>query len=108
MVKKLKLTPPTPEQSVFRDFSVKMGFNAKQIAEAGNAIGLSAPVSYAISQGRREVSETERLAMSAVLAGLAPYDGGNEDEIIAVRQLSDIVKKIASGKHIPDLASSQE
>lgn len=57
----------------FHDFMKRAGFNLKEVSLAGKAIGLNAGVAQRLSRGLRELEETERLAMSAYLAGLEPW-----------------------------------
>lgn len=68
----------------FRIWMARMGF--KRMGDAGREIGIrSDPTISAVSTGRRELSVTERLAMSAVRAGLQPWTPDYDDALKAER-----------------------
>ncbi len=58
----------------FRVWVIRMGFNQKQITAAANTIGIQNSVTASLTfNGKRELTLTERLAMSARRAGLQPW-----------------------------------
>lgn len=79
--------------SDFSEWMRARGFHGKQISEAGRAIGHgNATTSQKTYHGERELTDTERLAMSAVAAGLAPWTPETERETAAVRAFLDLVR----------------
>ncbi len=81
------------------DFSVwmeKMGFNGKQVGAAGEAIGLDARGTPGrLYRGERPLTDTERLAMAAVRAGLPAWTPETDQEIQDVKALREIVDRAA-------------
>lgn len=66
----------------FKRWSALMGFNRKQVRECCRLIGITGPTSASmISTGKRELKETERLAMSALRLGLKPWTPDYDDEL---------------------------
>jgi len=79
--------------NIFREWMHRMGFNGKQVTKAGNAIGMTGVRSIqATGTGEREVTETERLAMSAVAAGLEPWSPDYHDKLVKVRSVMDLIE----------------
>lgn len=69
----------------FRIWMARMGFRGK--GEAGRQIGImSDPTTSAIVTGKRELTLAERLAMSAVRAGLQPWTPDYDDELMSARR----------------------
>lgn len=70
------------------DFLAWMGrVGYRRQGAAGRAIGLmSDPTITAVVHGRRELTLTERLAMSAVRAGLQPWTPDYDAELMAAQQ----------------------
>jgi hypothetical protein len=69
----------------FRIWMARMGFRGK--GEAGRRIGImSDPTTSAIVNGKRELTPSERLAMSAVRAGLQPWTPDYDDELMSERR----------------------
>jgi hypothetical protein len=61
--------PATP----FAAWRDAMGFNGKQVAEAGASVGLGNQVAGAMNRGSRKLSHLELLGLTAALAGLPPF-----------------------------------
>lgn len=82
------------------DFQIwvqKMGFNGKQIAEAGRRIGHGHPdTSGKTNRGERELTETERLAMAAVRAGLPAWTPETDQEIADAGAMVEIMNRAAA------------
>jgi hypothetical protein len=99
--------------SDFKKWVAAIGFNRKEVAKAGELIGIGRNSSQERNQGLKDCSLTERLAMSAIAAGLPPWEPSNEEEIEACRQIIEPFRKIladqrpsyrpsaSSGRHIP-------
>lgn len=74
----------------------KMGYNRKQVREAAATIGMTgATIASQTSSGTRELTLTERLAMSAVRAGLKPWTPDNDQEIADLATLREMIKRFA-------------
>ena len=70
----------------FRTWVARMGFNSKQQSQAALLIGMEGRVASSTSTGKRELTPTERLAMSAIRAGLKPWTPEYDDELLKVGQ----------------------
>lgn len=71
-------------EPLFRAWATRMGFHNKQVLMAGQKIGIKNTTTASLTyRGKRELTLTERLAMSAVRAGLQPWDPAYDDELIA-------------------------
>lgn len=75
----------------FRAWMKAMGFNAKQVALAGETIGMASAMAGRTARGERDLSDTERLAMAAVTANLPRWKPTNATEIEAVRTLNTML-----------------
>jgi hypothetical protein len=65
------------------DFTIwreRMGFGVKQTGHAASLIGYRARSATAMATGKRRPDRTDRLAMSAVRAGLEPWTPQNDKE----------------------------
>lgn len=70
--------------TLFRQWLRRMGFNGHQVMTGAARIGINTPrIASAISTGKRELTLTERLAMSAVRAGLEPWSPEYDGELMA-------------------------
>lgn len=68
----------------FRIWASRMGFNQRQVATAGEHIGINNKWTASKTfTGKRELTQAERLAMSAVRAGLQPWTPEYDDELTA-------------------------
>lgn len=70
----------------FRLWAARMGFNQRQVTAAAEVIGINNKATASLTfTGKRELSHAERLAMSAVRAGLQPWTPEYDDELQAGR-----------------------
>lgn len=76
----------------FSRWCAVMGFNGKQIGAAGKAIGIEPPVASHTNTGKRDLTYTERLAMSAVRAGLEPWTPDTDAEPAAVAAILELIR----------------
>ncbi|MEH7904033.1 hypothetical protein V7794_22820 [Rhizobium laguerreae] len=86
--------PTVADENDSNDFRVwmkSMGYNAKQVSNAGELVGMSPSLAGHSSRGLRELTQTERLAMAAATAGIPPWTPENADEIETVRILRRIL-----------------
>jgi hypothetical protein len=88
----------------FREWCKRLGFNGKQLSAAGSLIGISARNSSLTASGHRELSPSERLAMSAVRVGLLPWTPGYDAALTAASSGS----QTASASEDPQVADTQE
>ncbi|EUB97261.1 hypothetical protein PMI07_000837 [Rhizobium sp. CF080] len=66
----------------FRVWVARLGFNGRQISQAAELMGITGSNTVSlISTGKRELTVSERLAMSAVRAGLKPWTPEYDDEL---------------------------
>lgn len=80
----------------FHKWREQMGFNAKQIVLAGQAIGLAKDRAKRISQGHLELSQTERYAMTAALLGLPAWTPAENDQLLVTKTFIDAASGIRS------------
>lgn len=74
----------------FRVWVARMGFNGRQTTVAAEKIGITSRATASQTfTGKRELTLSERLAMSAVRAGLEPWTPEYDDELQAAKQASD-------------------
>ena len=76
----------------FKAWMQAMGFNGKQVAKAGELIGMGSSTALLCHAGKRRLTTTEKLAMSAVAAGLSNW---NMDNHSSARTLAKIVAAVA-------------
>lgn len=77
----------------FRLWAARMGYGQRAISKAGEAIGLTGKSTTSLTyNGRRELTETERLAMTAVRLGLKPWTPEYDDEL----QATGLASKLSS------------
>lgn len=89
------------DAKVKTDFALwieRMGYNGKQVREAAARIGLGATTASQTSTGARELTDTERLAMAAVRAGLPAWTPETDEEIADVADLRAIVQRTSARK----------
>lgn len=71
----------------FKRWFKAMGYNERQVMMAAGTIGITgASIASGLSTGRRDLTETERLAMSAARIGLKPWSPEYDDELTAAFQ----------------------
>ena len=73
-----------------------MGFNGKQVTEAGARLGIERDTTSRINREERQLTETERLAMAAVRAGLPAWTPVTDAEIADVKSMREILERAAS------------
>ena len=110
-------------KSVFAAFREALGFNLKQVGHAGELIGLEPKAARTRHSGDQPLTKTELLAMSAVIAGLAPYRSSihsslaslaarhekmNKSEMNRSRLLAKSAETAGLPPYRPDLHSSLE
>lgn len=95
-------------ESDFKKWMDSLGFNGKEVAKAGAAIGLGDQVSWQRNTGKKELTLTERLAMAAVAAGIPPWSTETRAEIETCRRVIEPVREIlAEQKPLARYASGQ-
>lgn len=62
--------------AILKDYMRAMGFNGKQVTKASLSIGLSSRAGIERNMGTTPVGLRDKLAMSARVAGLPPWDAG--------------------------------
>jgi hypothetical protein len=102
--------------SDFAEWMKVMGYNGKQVSEAAKTIGIDGKNTASMTyNGQRALTLTERLAMTAVRAGLAPWSPETDtdiSEVIAIkrafdRMIDERLSTFASASGNPDGSSSQ-
>ncbi|MAZ85832.1 MAG: hypothetical protein CML31_05415 [Rhizobiales bacterium] len=78
--------------NIFVEWMGHMGFHGKQVSEAGRSIGLKPRVTVQVKAGERELTPTERLAMSAVAAGLPEWSPENAEDFARVKAIIGTLK----------------
>lgn len=95
------------DENDFREWMRVAGFNGREVTKAGEAIGMPQSIAKNTSRGARELSETERLAMSAALAGLPPWTPEKTEAIKAAGVAADLILDVAEKiKPVRALASN--
>lgn len=80
----------------FAAWMEKMGYHGKQVSAAGEAIGLDMRGTPGrLYRGERHLTDTERLAMAAVRAGLPAWTPETDQEIADVRALREIIERLS-------------
>lgn len=72
----------TDTNNHFREWATRLGFGKKQVSVAGSLIGLAPRTSSLTANDHRELTQTERLAMSAIRAGLQPWTPGYDSALL--------------------------
>lgn len=68
----------------FRTWIARMGFNEKkQLSVAGGLLDMKRFTASETANGRRELTQVERLAMSAIRAGLHPWTPAYDASLVA-------------------------
>lgn len=80
------------ENNDFRTWMKSLGYNSKQVSAAGELVGMSASLAGHSSRGIRELTTTERLAMTAATAGLPAWSPETAAQIEAVRTVYEMLK----------------
>lgn len=84
--------------SDFKKWAASQGFNGKEVSKAGDAIGIGQTSARERHRGEKELSLTERLAMSAVAAGLPAWAPDTQVEVNIARKSFDFAKDIMADK----------
>ncbi|QPC87102.1 hypothetical protein GA830_10385 [Mesorhizobium sp. NBSH29] len=92
----------------FQEWMEKMGFNRKQVSEAGALIGFRKDLASLVSRGARELSETERLALAAVRAGLPAWTPETDAAIADVGAVQRIIERAVARQEPSSSASASE
>jgi hypothetical protein len=80
----------------FAAWMEKMGYHGKQVTVAGEQIGMTGRATAQNTyRGERQLTETERLAMAAVRAGLPAWTPETDQEIADVKALREIVERLS-------------
>lgn len=83
--------------SYFKIWMSRMGFNGKQVSEAGGLLGISATnTASSRFRGESESDLKELLAMSAVTAGLKPWSPQYHDHLVATKSIMSLIDERAS------------
>lgn len=105
------------EENDFRAWVAHLGYNKRQVTMAADTLGLGEVVASRLNRGERELSRTERLAMTAVAIGLPEWSPQTMAEVDAYRHLIEALRSVApvvpaaaeetTGHRIPAERSSQ-
>ena len=99
--------------SDFKQWVASIGYNQKQVAKAGELIGMKEGHASIRNRGEKSTTLMERLAMSAVAAGLPAWEPSKQVEIEAYGKVIEVMKEAvadlqstsrppaSSGRHIP-------
>lgn len=79
------------ESNDFKAWMKAMGFNAKQVSNAGEAIGMSPSLAGHTSRGLRELTMTERLAMAAYATNISPWTRDNASFLEAINAIMVLI-----------------
>ncbi|MDO6964003.1 hypothetical protein [Rhizobium alvei] len=78
----------------FREFMLLMGLNGKQVAKAGELIGMGRPTALMCYSGERRLTKTERLAITAVVSQASPWSPDTHSQIAAAGKVMAAVKDV--------------
>lgn len=73
------------EKNDFKKWMEDCGFNGKQVTAAGEAIGVGQSMATRLSRGLTELTNLERMAMSASILGLEPWHPGMTEGIRSMK-----------------------
>jgi hypothetical protein len=80
----------------FAAWMEKMGYHGKQVSHAARQIGIGSDRTAGdIYRGTRHLTDTERLAMAAVRAGLPAWTPETDQEIADVQALREIIERLS-------------
>lgn len=83
----------------FAKWALAMGHHSRSLLEAGKKIGFNNyEMLRKLGAGERELTVTERLAMSALRAGLPPWTPENDHMAAGAAAFVEAVKKETSGE----------
>jgi len=94
--------------SDFKKWMDSLGFNGKEVTKAGAVIGIGMTSSRERYRDEKELSLTERLAMSAIAAGLPAWSTETKAEVDTLRRVIEPVREIlAEQKPLARYSSGQ-
>lgn len=76
----------------FAAWITAIGMNGKQVTAAGRLMGIGSRTALESFRGNRSLTETERLAMSAVRAGLPPWTPEDDEQFGKLKMLTEAMK----------------
>lgn len=79
----------------FQKWMAAMGYNGKQVAEAGSLLGFSESTSQKTHRGVREMTREDRLVAAAIRAGLDPWSPENDQATADAGELGRIMQRMA-------------
>ena len=79
------------DKELFDTWLARLGYNKRQVTLAGERIGLEPGLVTRIRNGSRPLSATEKLAMSAVRAGLSEWSPDYDDTCSTLALLRETV-----------------
>lgn len=85
-------------ETTFSAFMRAMGLNRKEVSKAGAMLGYSSTAARMRNADDDRLTETDRLAMAAVRAGLPPWSPETDEEILRTRQIRELVDSAAQKK----------
>lgn len=90
-------------QTDFALWREAMGFNGKQVAEAGSLLGYSEASASLLHRGKQELTLPDRLAMAALRAGLKPWTPRTDSHAESVAHILRLVREMTEppSRHTP-------
>lgn len=85
----------------FKAWMQVMGFNGKQVAKAGELIGMGSSTALLCHAGKRRLTKTEKLAMAAVISHASPWSPDAHPEIAAAGKIMAAVKDALQSRMAP-------
>lgn len=80
--------------NLFQRWMGALGFNGQEKSKAAALIGVTRPNTISeIVSGKRELTETQRLAMAAIRAGLEPWSPENDADAVSLRDLKEMIDR---------------
>ena len=83
--------------SEFKAWMQAMGFNGKQVARAGEMIGMGRSTALMVYRDERRLTKTERLAMAAAAAQLPDWHPANHASARTVGKIISAVAELSKG-----------
>lgn len=84
--------------SDFKKWATSLGYNGKEVTKAGESIGIGQTSSRERYRGDKELSLTERLAMSAIAAGLPPWSPSSSEQVETAKRTLEFVNETLLAK----------
>lgn len=92
----------------FKIWMTSLGYGGKEVSKAGETIGIGMTSSRERYRGEKELSLTERLAMTAIAMGLPAWEPSKEIEIEAYRKVIEAVQEVLNDRRYRNVAASTE